>query len=175
MATPVSDGWLFTDNDSWVPPAEGGNQTTVDQNTAPEGILQEYWNLLNGYEKLLCSANVSQCASKVIPAMREALAWAKAEAEAHGTNDIDNEYDAMRHAYWSAMLTRDIGVDLATQWNIAHEKNPDTLDRHCMDAFNNGIGRSIGAAHADADNYQLQGYVMHELNVGHLRVTPYCG
>ncbi len=60
----------------------------------------------------------------------------------NGTNYQDDG-DAFRHTYWSALLTRSIGATKAKQLTDAHETSTtDPLDKE-MDLRNNASGRSL--------------------------------
>jgi hypothetical protein len=59
-----------------------------------------------------------------------------------GENSEDDEGDAFRHCYWSALLTRDIGQDYSGFFTSLHEERDDNPeDRKTMDLHNNGVGR----------------------------------
>lgn len=55
--------------------------------------------------------------------------------------------DAVRHAYWSALNTRDSGFHYAKLYGDAHEDKPESeqpLAEKLMDLHNNSIGYEIG-------------------------------
>ncbi|MDI6757977.1 MAG: hypothetical protein QME32_08175, partial [Endomicrobiia bacterium] len=56
-------------------------------------------------------------------------------------NDIA---DAFRHAYWNALMVRDIGDELVMEIANNHELNDNKPDQNIMDYINNKIGREIG-------------------------------
>ncbi|MDP2160604.1 MAG: hypothetical protein Q8K02_08995, partial [Flavobacterium sp.] len=60
-----------------------------------------------------------------------------------GTDDVS---DAFRHAYWNAIMTRDIGYDFAKEIADNHELNRDNPGEKArqMDLWNNKVGRDIG-------------------------------
>ncbi|MFH1283490.1 MAG: hypothetical protein ABII27_07475 [bacterium] len=58
-----------------------------------------------------------------------------------GTNDIT---DAFRHAYWNAIMARDLSDSFASEIANNHELNDRKLDENTMDMWNNHIGRDIG-------------------------------
>ncbi len=78
----------------------------------------------------------------------EALKAAKSKFEAEALADqttregsIDGENDAARHFFWAALLSREIGVELATEFLDAHEKDPNQkADSRAMDLANNREG-----------------------------------
>lgn len=59
-------------------------------------------------------------------------------------SDDSDESDAFRHATWSALLTRDIGEQLAEKFITNHETLPHSEPTTKMDLHNNKIGRDIG-------------------------------
>ncbi|PQE01007.1 hypothetical protein CYL16_09835 [Mycobacterium sp. EPG1] len=90
-----------------------------------------------------------------IPEIRDIRDRASAEAVRRfpppDGRQVDNETDAFRHTYGSALLTRSFGPDWASRFTSAHEGNPDNnRASRAMDLYNNEIGRSIALAHPDA-------------------------
>lgn len=66
-----------------------------------------------------------------------------------GTGDGHN--DAMRHAFFNAILTKKYGVEFAESFATAHEGIPkNKADREAMDLFNNELGRRIAVDNPDA-------------------------
>jgi hypothetical protein len=64
------------------------------------------------------------------------------EHEYFGSSGEDDEGDAFRHCYWSALLTRDIGQELSGFFTSLHEvKDGNPKNRKTMDLHNNGVGR----------------------------------
>ena len=59
----------------------------------------------------------------------------------------DNKGDALRHAYWNALLTRMLGSTSAKRWTDAHEtgdrRNKFNQRAMRMDLHNNKVGRDI--------------------------------
>ncbi len=54
---------------------------------------------------------------------------------------IDGENDAARHFIWAALMAKELGSDLATQFLDAHEKNPNEKpEQRAMDLANNREG-----------------------------------
>lgn len=72
---------------------------------------------------------------------RESSYRTKKEFGYTGTDDIS---DAFRHAYWNAIMTRDVGYDFAKEISENHELNPDNKNSIKMDLHNNQIGRNLG-------------------------------
>jgi hypothetical protein len=64
----------------------------------------------------------------------------------------NNSVDAFRHCYWSALLARDVGYELALEITTTHEdfsQNP--LDEKVMDLHNNAVGLKIGVGQYKTD------------------------
>jgi LysM repeat protein len=71
-----------------------------------------------------------------------------------GGNDGHN--DAFRHAFYSAMLTKEFGVGFSAAFGTAHEGLPgNEADREAMDLYNNELGRKIAEANPDASPKEL--------------------
>lgn len=117
-----------------------GEGDCIDPVTRPEGISEEDWTNMNLKEKWMCVTHLDECALFTLVA-NEAINWAVDLAGDEGATD--NIYDAMRHAYWQAMMTRDLGPGRAEAWGDAHEWGSDSPGRTCMDQYNNVVGREI--------------------------------
>lgn len=62
-----------------------------------------------------------------------------------GFNGHNDRSDAFRHCFWSATLSRDIGLLTAKMFTDAHETNPgQPADEKEMDLHNNSVGMKIG-------------------------------
>lgn len=128
----------------------------------PSGVSQTDYERLNDAEKKLCWAFPLECIMTLVSANR-AIEWARSSALADGAPSTalhNDKYDAMRHALWQAMVTRDFGSAYAKMWGDAHEagaNNPP--EERCMDQFNNQVGRSIASQYPGSQNWQLEGYV----------------
>lgn len=62
-----------------------------------------------------------------------------------GRNGHNDESDAFRHCYWSALLASEIGFVRAVRFTTAHESAPNNILRERdMDLHNNRIGLRIG-------------------------------
>jgi len=59
----------------------------------------------------------------------------------------DGPGDAFRHAYWTALMTRSLGAELAKQFSDAHELGAtgNSPEQRKMDLDNNKVGIKIGA------------------------------
>jgi hypothetical protein len=79
----------------------------------------------------------------------------------------DNLGDAQRHAMWSAMNARDVGIDAAVQYGWAHEDFAGNTEA-AMDLFNDQVGWNIGRANPGASNDQLAALV----NAAQLDASP---
>jgi len=87
-------------------------------------------------------------------------AFADSEEYYPGESDYDSNdghQDALRHAYWNAMLTREFGADFAERFTTAHEGNPENTAgaREAMDLYNNELGRQIAIDNPDASDEEL--------------------
>ena len=79
----------------------------------------------------------------------QAVAWATARAISPSHGFDESEQDAVRHAYWSGILTIQYGAKYAEHVTDRHERYGDehgqkTIDR-VMDLYNNEVGRDIAA------------------------------
>ena len=94
------------------------------------------------------------------------------ELFSHVSKDGHNDpADAFRHAYWNALITRDLGADFAKQFTTAHETRPDSVREEAfMDLHNNQIGRDIALANPNATDAELQAAVLDSLYNGELYV-----
>ncbi len=65
-----------------------------------------------------------------------------------GFNGHNEDSDAFRHCYWSALLAHEIGYMHALMFTNAHESNDDNPpEEKRMDLHNNSVGLSIGRMH----------------------------
>ena len=86
-----------------------------------------------------------------------------------GARAHNDSADAFRHAYFSALLARDMGVDNAQELTDAHEAYGDNpAGERQMDLANNAVGIRIGGANPNGSNVRLQNEVLAELNAGRL-------
>lgn len=138
----------------------------VDISQAPDGIDPEWYDQLNDKEKRLCVATfaadlaagitnpgATKCGQYALSSTT-ALNWAFAQTDELGQpipGCTDGPCDAIRHAYWSGLLTRLWGADWATVWTDAHETgvgyDPRTTP---MDLHNNRIGRMLATQYTGA-------------------------
>lgn len=79
--------------------------------------------------------------------------------------------DAFRHCFWSAILARDIGAELALTFTSAHEQRmglpPDEVE---MDLFNNRIGIEIGRGALLESDFVVASKCMAALSNNQLRI-----
>jgi hypothetical protein len=61
-----------------------------------------------------------------------------------GSSGQDDASDAFRHAYWNALMVRDVGETMAVDIATNHELNPGSSESRQMDLWNNEVGRQIG-------------------------------
>lgn len=91
--------------------------------------------------------------------------------DAHRDGQIGN---AFKHAYWSALLTREFGAEKAEQFTSAHEGDPDTKPlrqaNESMDLYNNEIGRQIAQYNPNASHNELADQVEHAVRNGQVVV-----
>jgi len=67
------------------------------------------------------------------------------EKKRFGRNGWNDEADAFRHCFWSAILARDLGYFSALQFTAAHESVADNpREEKEMDLHNNKVGLLIG-------------------------------
>lgn len=88
-----------------------------------------------------------------------------------GGSEIDNQTDAFRHAYGSALMTQQFGKDWTAQFTAAHEGRKDNYQAsESMDLYNNQIGRNIALANPDASPEQLADLVQQSVQNGDMVV-----
>jgi hypothetical protein len=156
-------------------PVDGGGGGSTGSSSgsvpaaAPEGIDQGLYEHLNPTEKTLCHEHNYECAMYLLDG-NNAFDWVREAApDGAGHNDA---WDAMRHAYFMAMLARDIGGGRALVWGSAHEsENSPEIEatEGCMDRYNNNVGASIGANRQGWFNYALQQLVIAALGNNQLK------
>lgn len=60
-------------------------------------------------------------------------------------NHDGNSANAFRHCYWSTLLARDVGYELALKFTNTHEDIPGNKPKDKnMDLYNNAVGLKIG-------------------------------
>ncbi len=126
------------------------------------------YNNLNSSEKFeLLKMPVN--AGKIKENSEKALS--EAEKRFPVTSLHNGKGDAFRHCYWSALLTRDIGVSNTKSFTDAHENDPkNPLDEKQMDLHNNSVGMMIGLANKKASDKELADLCEKALKNGRLKV-----
>lgn len=147
--------------------------------TPPAGVPEDLYSRLTREEKRLCWNNPTHCISVNSARMlAEDFAFAVAQADQFFGPLADNKYDALRHAYWNAVMTRVIGRDRAEAWATAHESEESpTNPSVCMDLSNNAIGRDVGASMTGSTYPEMQNVLlgMANANPPQLKLSPGCG
>jgi hypothetical protein len=83
----------------------------------------------------------------------------------------DDHNDAFRHAYWNALMTRNIGEDFAHDYGYAHERvRGNTPNREAMDLYNNTVGQRIAAYNPFASEEELADLVESAVRNGEMVV-----
>jgi len=156
--------------------------TVVDQ------AIQVYIHNLSPAEKKFVKENTG-IALLFYTAAQKASAEALRRYPKEGHN---GRGDAFRHAYWSALMTRNAGLQAAKKFGYAHEAVPPGDGRHSvivgkgstltqpraereMDEFNNAVGRSIGVQNSAATDEHLAVLVDQALKTGRLRILRHAG
>ncbi|WCN09008.1 DUF6973 domain-containing protein [Marinomonas mediterranea] len=66
-------------------------------------------------------------------------------AKIFGYNGRNDQSDAFRHCFWSALLAKELGEKNAKKFTSAHESSPtNAINEKLMDLHNNDIGLNIG-------------------------------
>lgn len=74
-------------------------------------------------------------------------------------SQFDGQGDAVRHAYWNALMTDKYGADFAEKFATAHEGIGGPANREAMDLYNNNIGRQIALENPGASADELRSKV----------------
>ena len=81
--------------------------------------------------------------------------------------EIDNQTDAFRHAYASALMTQEFGAEWTAEFTTAHEgRENNYASSEAMDLYNNEIGRQIALANPNASREELAALVAEAVNNG---------
>jgi hypothetical protein len=128
-----------------------------------------------GHHPIDCAKYVKPDADKAKSAASKLATQAQAQGKGNGSAH-NNIFDAIRHAFWSALMARDIGQDEAKEFGDAHE-DPVTYQERletCQDLANNSIGRGIGSRFAkDASDSDVLAAVVEAAQAGQLVSFPY--
>lgn len=86
----------------------------------------------------------------------------------------NNEADAFRHALWSFLVTRNIGLDAAKQIGDAHERYDEGQKQgeQLMDLFNNNVGRRLALDPGNKDR-PAEEVVLEALRNGQLQTQSF--
>ncbi|SHF93562.1 DUF6973 domain-containing protein [Dysgonomonas macrotermitis] len=141
----------------------GGQQSSYDQ-------FKKDWNDLTPAEKEFVKNYPGTAKNFSLNATK-----AKAGAASTGLpGATDGPLDAVRHAYWSALNTRDQGRTLAEKFGNAHESDPfNDPAVKAMDLHNNGIGYDIGeraGTYPKWDDQKVLNEVMNAYKAGKLSI-----
>ncbi|MFZ5904485.1 MAG: DUF6973 domain-containing protein [Chloroflexota bacterium] len=141
-----------------------------------EEEMQLWWGAMLSPEEIrvLNSINDPLLALKMWMMQQDALN----AAEAQFPNDLDGIWndpgDAFRHAYWSALITREYGAEFASEFTTAHETEYsdqwDAREQAFMDLHNNEVGIRIAITVPNLSNQQLQDKIIEALRAGELYV-----
>ena len=114
----------------------------------------------------------------------EELCQEMIEKEQLDADGAGGKIDAFRHAYWMAILTKELGPARARWLGKAHEKKnkkdfekgrledgavPDKVSKE-MDLFNNEVGIEIGEEYENASNEQLKQIILEKLEEGEMLI-----
>ena len=100
----------------------------------------------------------------------------KAESEAGKRYPIwsleDGPGDAFRHAYWSALMARELGSSLAKYVGDQHENLQGGNDpkKQAMDLHNNDLGRRIASEHKNASDEVVANACAEAIRAGRARI-----
>lgn len=100
------------------------------------------------------------------------LAFDEADARFETENRNDDHNDAFRHAYWSALMADEFGVEWSHDFGTAHEQIPgNNAARESMDLYNNEVGRQIAEANPGASREELADLVAQSVDDGEMVVV----
>lgn len=135
-----------------IDPPLGGVEPVLEFIDANEALAFFAWEQGLSNEELAVLAANPGAAIFIYRATNKALAKASEWATAHpgATDSVYNgRADALRHSYWNALMTSDVGIIVAIQFSTAHEigsVKPPTMPQaqfdleRQMDLHNNLIG-----------------------------------
>lgn len=112
--------------------------------------------------------------TRILPVMEikdQATAEAKLRFPPPDGREIDNPTDAFRHAYASALMTREFGEDWTALFTAAHEGRENNFQAsESMDLYNNEVGRNIALANPGASAEELADLVAQAVEDGDMVV-----
>jgi hypothetical protein len=155
-------GYIANDEPVFDPPIEDNNNAPVLEFVDVNEALAFFaWEQSLSAEELAVLAQYPWAAVSIYRDAQKALAKAEEWAAAHpgvGNGITDGRADAIRHAYWNALMTSDVGANVALLFSTAHElgsTKPPTMSQSLynlereMDLHNNSAGSNF----ASANNY----------------------
>jgi hypothetical protein len=89
--------------------------------------------------------------------------------KSYGADFQQDPSDAFHHAYWNALMTRDMGADFTKLFTDAHETRVDSQrNQTFMDLHNNQVGIQIALDHPTATDAELADFVLDSITNGEL-------
>jgi len=152
-----------------VPPCDW-EQPGCDE--PPPGVDPAAFEVMSAAEKEFCKAHMVECAHYAVIS-KIAIEWVKDEAAAEGVEPVNNKYDAMRHVFWSAALTKALGPERAFAWTEVHERDAGNPEASCMDRYNNALGRTLALEHPDYSDLNFQVAARNMANAGVTKNAAY--
>jgi len=117
---------------------------------------------LNNNEKILFKENPINGRATIKLAIK-AMFEEKIRYQNNGEDGTDS--DAFLHAFWSALLAKDISIDWAQRWTTAHEEDFNSVYTQ-MDLFNNSIGIDFVRGNQLLTNDQLANSIEDLVDLG---------
>ena len=89
----------------------------------------------------------------------------------YGTNGLNDNSDAFRHAYFNAINSRDMGRYAAKLLSDAHEsETPNRWNLEVkMDLFNNNVGHEMGHNFSDFSDFEMLEAIFGSVSNGNMR------
>lgn len=107
---------------------------------APLADYGSYPGGLTKAEALLCARHPFKCSKT-----KGISSHASRSARSHFPDGLHyGRGDAFRHAYWNAVMTKEIDETWARKFATAHESETPAGNDRTMDLRNNGVGRGVG-------------------------------
>ena len=133
----------------------------------PKGVCRAFYSKgdCNTVKKLSWSQlwTVQSCKSK---------AWDETRKRYPSWSFEDGRGDAFRHSFWSALMTRDLGLANAKYVGDQHEnlQGGNDPDRKAMDLHNNHLGRQIALKRPKASDKVLADACAQAIKKGRARI-----
>lgn len=107
--------------------------------------VYESWKELTPGEKAIIASLAATSPHKVLLIKQSKDTAYNETQRVFGRNGLNDESDAFRHCFWSAILARGIGYFWAKGFTDAHESKPgNDPAQKAMDLHNNSVGLKIG-------------------------------